>query len=218
MNKKRFFVTLVLLISLKSLCFGWVTVNGSEDAFIPPNNGLDSPGSSSKTMRQLVADAASHFFNGNSHIQIFLSRVELLDEDEKLSSLESILNDAAYDMSKALENYKELVEMAKITHYNECVIQLLKSYDYDGFQKENKILPSVFQDVKDYLIQGDVIGVYRKTYDDTDSICKTIDDLRSSLDLQLCLTIDKIRNLYHMIMKSALFGHYISLVFAQLNQ
>jgi hypothetical protein len=218
MKKKRAFVMFVLLISVKSLCFGWVTVNGSESAFTPPRNGLELSGSSSKTMRQLVAEAASHFFYANSHFQIFLGRVELLDEDENLSNLESILNDASYDMSKALENYKELVEMAKITPYNESVIQLLKNYDYDGFQEENKILPSVFQDVKEYLVQGDVIGVYQKIYDDTDSICKSIDDIKSNLDLQLCLTIDKIRNLSHMIMTSALFGHYIALVFAQLNQ
>ena len=224
MNKNiyRLCVTPLLLILLNSLCFGWVTVNGSERAFTcPPNcppNAALSASVSSKTIGQLVADAAGHFFNANSHFQIFLSRVERLDEEEKLSNLESILNDAAYDMSKALENYKELVEMAEISPYDERVIQLLKIFDYDGFREENNMLPSVFRDVKDYLIQGDIIGVYQKVYVDTGAISESIDDLKSGLDLKLYLTIDKIRNLHHMIMKSALFGHYVALVFAQLNQ
>jgi len=213
---KRVLILVPLLILFSTLSYGYIYADYSCLFF---NHCIDD-GSNEKTTQslgQMISEAGVFFLKASRDYQDFL---QYLEESEYQpvdnSILINTLDNAYENMKAAHTRYHEIWQMSKILDFNPMVLELLLRFDYKSFQKKKNLIPNVFDTVEKFLKKGDLSGIYEKTYIDTGVFLRKIDLLKTfhlghSINLPLCWEINQ------RILKSQLFGQYISQIFAEIN-
>jgi hypothetical protein len=68
--------------------------------------------------------------------------------------------------------------------YNPLIIAALKNYNYEGFQATARVDAAVFAEVKMYLLNGDIRGVYGKILADTANLITLLKKVKASVDAE----------------------------------
>ncbi len=113
--------------------------------------------------------------------------------------------------------YQELEIKANHTPYNQVVINKLLAFDYDSFQEEHGLLKDVFSEVKSYLVNGDVRGIYSRTSTYFDTLINTLESIKGELNVGKVPSNSHMWNLNQVCAKAHMFGQYVARVFLKKN-
>ena len=169
------------------------------------------------TIQDYIASGAEYFFDSYSNTILFMKKTESSSfEDLNYEELGTILDRALNSMNLANEAYVELKQAADHTPYNPVVINALKNYNFDGFQESTPVNAEIFTEVKMYLLNGDIRGVYGKILADTDNLIILIKKVKASVVERKFPPLTDVWNLNQAFSNTLLFGGYVSRLFHEL--
>ena len=207
----------LLIISSGLPVHARLVANSSEIAFDDApvgNNGEAATLSYSYNIRELVIISAGYYLKGQSHINALSEKVELSDiQKTSYYNLRVDVNNSIDNIYNAWYYYQQLESKADYTPYNEVVIRKLATFDYDRFQEKNGLIKDVFNDVKAYLIKGDVRGVYSRISSDIETIYYLLQDVQMYLYWGMIPGNEKMWNLNQQCARTLLYGQYVARVF-----
>lgn len=224
MRKKSFiFLSLmcVFILVIPFRGFSMYVANYSEQSFNEgePDTGTESKSSitSALTIKYLIIKSATYFFKGKSNIDLLASGLEAADiEAVNFYELQIIVNDALCNMKTARYYYQALKNKADNTPYNQTVISQLTVFDYDTFSAEIGLNGDIFNQVKGYLMMGDVRGTYARLYDYTDNIIAMLETVQKEVYYRDIPGIKNAWKLHQECAHMLLFGQYIAQIFQNL--
>jgi hypothetical protein len=185
---------------------------------VPVNSNQSSIQRLSPSLGQLSVEAAGFFLQSNSDYQAFLKKIELEEiygvNDDEL--IEPITN-AIENMEMAHSIYYQVWIISMNLERNPDILQKLAQVDYRSILEENRLIPSIFNEVEKYLKKGNMPGAFEKIYNATGDILQMMKSLKSiteanSIDIPLCWEVNQ------RLLESALFGQYISQVFSEIKK
>jgi hypothetical protein len=225
LTKKRFFIS-VLVVFLMALGttpgFGRYLLNSPSCPFEEPecDEGMSGGQSMSVTMGQThtissyVIQGAAYFFNSYSQTLLLTSGVEISDlNGADFTELRTYVDQAIAQMELARDTYVNLVAKANSTPYNQNMFEKLTAFDYKSFKKERELNSSIFNEVAAFLSNGDVRGIYTEILTRTESILKSLYDLKVVLDSNTLPDNSVMWKLNQNFSETKLFGQYAAEVF-----
>ncbi|MGD2090032.1 MAG: hypothetical protein PVH61_27900 [Candidatus Aminicenantes bacterium] len=218
---------IILTVIIGALLFSVAPVharlhsNSSEGAF----NGGDGTSSTGEatlacysTIRELIIKGAEYFFKAHSNINWLSENVETSDiYGADYYTLWWAVNSALDNMNMARYYYQELQYKANNTPYNQVVINKLMDFDYDSLQEQQSLLQDVFSEVKGYLKNGDVRGVYSRTSAYFDTLKNTLEAIKGELYAGKVPANAHMWNLNQVCAKAHMFGQYVARVFEDIK-
>lgn len=200
--------------------------NESDCAF---HNNCENGGSSGRSsvsgmvndgvsLGRLIAEGGGYFLQALSETHRFLGLIESSEvTGPDISAIREAVNAAISNAEKAQEIYKQLINLAAVTPYNEVVIDRLMVFDFEGFQKQTGLLPVIFNRVWAYLGTGDVRGIYQRFYDNTGDILDRLTIIKSVVDSGQLPPMSVAWRLNQKCAEYKLFGQYVAEVFYKLK-
>ncbi len=215
MRELKQFMVLIFLISITSIyVYGIISGNDSCRAYRSSCGG----GKEAATIKQYIIEGAGYYFKSHSYFQKLLNMVELSELngfDYKEAKI--IINEAVGNIESANETYLNLKNLADATPYDQDVIDLLKSFDYAGFQEKEELIHEIFQRVKGLLSNGEVTGVYIELHSNTSDILEGLNSVKNQIEERIFPDISLLWKLHQKYPKSLLFGQYVSMVFKEIK-
>ena len=219
---KKFTIIKILLVIMALTIFSanlfpWWLSNGSGTAYNNSSDGLNSPSSLNADIDQYIIEGAGYFLDSYSYTLQFMRKVELSGNRElNYTELSQLLDTALVNMQQARDTYKILKETAEITPYNPVVIEALKKFDYDRYGVINWLNKEIFAQVKSYLIDGRVTGIYSKLHADMSTMIYLLKLVKKYVDINLFPPVKVVRKLNQTYSMALLFGQYVAGVFDSL--
>jgi hypothetical protein len=191
--------------------------NHSDGAFTG-GDGSSSTGEATlacySTIRELIIKGAEYFFKAHADINLLSEKVEISDiYSADYYTLWGAVNSALDNLNMVRYYYQELQYKANNTPYNQVVINKLIYFDYDSFQEQNSLLKDVFSEVKGYLKNGDVRGIYSRTSAYFDILTKTLETIKGELYAGKVPGNALMWDLNQVCTKAHMFGQYVARVF-----
>jgi hypothetical protein len=213
----------ILLFLIGVLIFGASSIyarlhSNSSDSAFDEGDGTNSTGKAnlacSSTIRELIIKGAEYFFKAHSDINVLSEKIEISDiNGADYYMLWCTVNSALNNMNMARYYYQYLEIKANNTPYNQVVINKLLDFDYDSFQEENGLLKDVFSEVKSYLVNGNVRGIYIRTSIYFGSLINTLETIKEELEAGRVPDNSHMWNLNQICARSHMFGQYVARVF-----
>ncbi|MCP4151057.1 MAG: hypothetical protein GY757_25155 [bacterium] len=220
MEKKIIIIGLIVAVLGVLPVHGRLFSNTTPIAFIQDGGG-SSPTSvkaNSHSIRELVIISAGYYFKAQKNINYLSEIVELSDiQSTDFNSLQAVINESMNNVYYSWYYYQQLIVEANRTAYNEKVIKRLSEFDYDGFRSSKALVKDVFGDVKAYLINGDVRGVYCKLAADIAEIYFIIADIQKSAYRGEVPANEAMWTLNQKCATTLLFGQYVARVFEEIK-
>jgi hypothetical protein len=212
MKTIKIIVITTVFVSLYSYIYGFIVFNQGCKAF--PNQcdeGGDSVSTQSLSLGQLIIDAGGYFLQSNSDFQVVLKKIELSE-----TGLKDGLDQAVQSMSAANGKYFEIWITSLHLEYDYSVIEKLSQFEYNGYQIENILNPTIFQRVEGFLKQGNVRELFKKVFEDSSTILEKLKEIQTSLESGIKVDISSYWRLNQLYLEFALFGQYCSEVFIKM--
>lgn len=190
--------------------------NSSDGAFAGGDGTSSNEGANLAclSIEELIIKGAEYFFKAQANINSLSEKVEISDlYGPDFYTLWWTVNSALDNMNIARYYYQELQYKADNTPYNQVVINKLLDFDYDSFQEENGLLKDVFSEVKGYLKNGDVRGVFSRTLAYFDTLKNTLEAIKGELYAGKVPSNNHMWNLNQVCAKAHMFGQYVSRIF-----
>ena len=194
-----------------------LVANHSDGAFTG-GDGCNSTGEATlacySTIRELIIKGAEYFFKAYADINWLSENVEISDiYGADYYRLWWAVNSALDNMNMARYYYRELQNKANNTPYNQVVINKLLNFDYDTFQEQNSLIKDIFSEVKGYLVNGDVRGIYSHTSTYFDTLINTLEKIKGELYAGKVPANAHMWNLNQTCSKVHMFGQYVARIF-----
>jgi hypothetical protein len=190
--------------------------------------------SSSPSLGQLSINAAGFFLGANCDYQAFLKKIEITPLKEYTSQgrvrlditsnggviyrkLKNRIDKSIEDMEMAHSIYYRVWKMTESLERNPVVLEKLAQFDYRLMSDEKQLIPSIFNDVENFLKPGNLPGAFEKIFNDTGEILQGMKYIKSLLEANT-IDIAKCWEVNQRLLKSELFGQYISLVFTEIRK
>jgi hypothetical protein len=172
----------------------------------------------SGTVEDLVIKSATYFLKGKAYVDLLASRLEAAEIDGAcFNDYQTIVNDALDNMRMARYYYQSLKNKADITLYNQVVISKLRAFDYQSFMIENGLISDMFNQVRTYLVAGDVRGAYGRFLAYIDDIINILETVQKYV---YCWNFPKAATMWKLNQECAkmlLFGQYMAQVFYKIS-
>jgi hypothetical protein len=232
-NKMKQIISLSIIISV--LLMFTVNINGlmianeSNKAYCGGDSGDPCPPDTLKastkssyfpTIRELIIAGGGYMLKSSMYINGFLNKIELSGPSPNRTyykGLQGTLNSAIYYMEKARFAYFQLNNLAGETPYNQNVINRLIGFDYNSFQQEYKLFPSIFFKVKELLSLGDVTGVYSELYSYCNQILDLLYIIKRDVDTGIFPELSIVWDVNQYYSEFKLFGQYVARIFYCIN-
>lgn len=214
---KKFCLSILLVLGV--LVFtnnlsGYFAFNETCKAF--PDQ-CDRGGRESVTLGQLIIDGAGYFLQSNIEYQLFLKKVELSGPyGLNFPELQGIIDKAIENMELANTTYFQMWQTSTNLQYDQTVLDKLKLFNYRVYQKENNLNPKVFQEVEEFLKNGDVRGAYLWFYNRTGDILEKLEAIKASVDSNVFPELKKCWRLNQLILEAELFGQQVAEIFFEI--
>jgi hypothetical protein len=191
-------------------------MNGSTGGY---NESTQPPGIQCNiSMEILVTEGAGYFFQVHAKVQTLLNMVELKDiKYIDYIKLNQLVNSALINIINARLSFEELIKVAELTPYNLEVIEKLNCFDYENFLNEYRLNPSIFGIVRDYLVNGDITGIYKYTYGNLKKIEQFITTVQSLISKNRIPELEIFWRLNELCAEESLFGSYIARIFKEIK-
>jgi hypothetical protein len=170
----------------------------------------------SYTIRELIIKGAEYFFKAQADINLLSEKVEASDlNGADYYTLWCAVNSALDNMNIARYYYQELQYKANHTPYNQAAIAKLMAFDYERFQEEHDLIKDVFFEVKGYLVNGDVRGIYSRTSAYFDTLKNILEAIKGELYAGKIPTNAHMWDLNQTCAKVHMFGQYVARIFEE---
>ncbi len=222
-HKHRIF--LVLLVLFTAIIFAvnvypYINFNGVGGGYGSGGQG-ESPGIQSvesQSIEYYIQAAATYYLEANSHIQTLLKLVEQQDlQGIDYNKLQSEVKRALVSMQMARDTYGQLIRKAEATPYNETVLVKLRDFDYESFMEKNGLNPILFGLVRQYLQNGDITGMFKRTHADVTVMIDLLVKIRDIVSQYRLPDISLFRQLNETQALSSVFGSYAARVFSEIQ-
>ncbi len=120
---------------------------------------------------------------------------------------------ALKNINNAWQFYRQLETKANATPYNQKVKKQLATFNYSSFEDKHGLVKEIFKEVKPYLAQGDIRGIYSRLSSDMERIYYILEDIQYDLNQGIIPTNEKVWRLHQECAKTILFGQYVARVF-----
>ncbi len=212
------FVLVVLVVSVSPI-LAFVEANGSGTGY----GGGDGPDGSSSytgyfTIENYIEIAAGYYLKAKRDVDGLLAMVELQDiEGVWPEDMREAAESASDNINNALWAYDLLIQKAEATPYNSAVISTLNGFDYDGFMLEQGVVGEVFSEVKGFLKEGDITGVFKRKHSDCLKIAALLNSVKSEIYENNLPGLPGLWKLNRTFARSSLFGSYVAMVFFEIR-
>lgn len=208
----------IIILSFANISYSRLAHNWSDCAYEGECDGGESTSlintPMSISMHTYIVEGAGYFLDSHSSMQAFFNRVEMSDVNSvDFNELREILYKAIEDMEKAREAYYNLKIKADNTPYKMSMIEILMQFDFEEFQLENGLLPSIFEKVEYYLNKGNVRGLYATILSSNEEILYKLYEIKEVVDADQFPEITKLWRINQKYAEFQLFGQYTSEVF-----
>lgn len=213
----KIFVLVIILAVAQSNAFTIIWGNGAGGGYGNSADG-ESAVCGGSLIEYYIIEIAGHYLEAYSSILSFFNRVELADESSRDFFLwQSILNKAIIQMNQAQAAYDILIREAEAAPYNETVLSKLKNFNYYQFRIDRGLKIEIFQEVEEYLKQGDITGVFKRIRANFNEIGSRLTALHGEVSQGKMLALVSLWDLNELCSSTLLFGQYISRVFYALQ-
>ena len=166
------------------------------------------------SIRKLIVESAGHLLNSYSGMLTLLNRIEMSElNGPNLAEIRELTYRVIEDMEKANSTIQLLKTTADQTPYHQPVIQRLLTFNFDGLQMERGLNAVIFAEVKAYLSQGDIRGLYALFLDNSEEILDRLYTLKASVDANKLPDIHSLWRINQDYMSLILLGQHTSEVF-----
>jgi len=202
-------VVLVLMISGLSInVFSWWVVNHIEIVYPDPTGK-----STVSPITNYIAIGAGYFLKAYSNTLQLMNKIELSGINGTNTDEWNALSDKTlYNMTMAKETYMKLVKETESLPYNTSVLETLKQFNYDAFQSEISANKEIFDEVKAYLVKGDMKGVFVKILANTEKIEAVLTQVKEKIYDGVPAVVNDIYQVNQLFSSSLLFGQYVAQV------
>jgi hypothetical protein len=209
----KIFIGVFLAYAFSMSAFACICANGAGDGYIPEKtNGTN-------VIETYVIEGAGYFLNANSSILLLLNKVEMAElKGADYSEFRTILDDAVYNMKEAKLTYDNLIKTAEATPYNQNVITILKTFNYDAFAENNGLNSLIFKVVENHLGSGDITGSFKKINTKFTKIIDMLAAMSETISSNQTPDISALWKLNQESSQTLLFGQYIAQVFYELRK
>jgi len=202
-------VVLVLMISVLSVnAFSWWSGNHGEIVYPDPTGK-----STVSPITNYIAIGAGYFLKAYSNTLQLMNKIELSGINGINTDEWNALSDKTlYNMTMAKETYMKLVKETESLPYNTSVLETLKQFNYDAFQSEISANKEIFDEVKAYLVKGDMKGVFVKILANTEKIEAVLTQVKEKIYDGVPAVVNDIYQVNQLFSSSLLFGQYVAQV------
>lgn len=220
MNRK----SLVAVVLVMMCMFGFVMSgfsmfvgNYSEKSFTNPD-GWTPTVNASEIVKDLLIKGATSFLRGQSNSDELVSKLEAAElEGLDYFELQTLVSKGLANMKAACHYYQELDGLARNLSYNPRVIEQLKAFDYLSQAREYEVNMDIFSEVKSYLCEGNIRGVYARFYTYTSTIVRMLETVQAEIS---AVGNPDTLNIWRLNQECAhmhLFGQYIAQIFRKIK-
>ncbi len=213
-------LTGVILLLVSTNVFPAICHNGSGGGY----SDIDGTGVSSVSsidaylIEILVIEGAGYYLEANTAFQKLLGMVELQElHGLDMGKYGNALKDAIVGMNNAQAIYNLLIQIAETTPYNAAVQEKLATFDYMTFCEEKGLTITIFKKVENYLVAGDITGVYKETRASFEAISSQMFKIYMAHCSGQLTDIELYRQINEDFAQTSLFGSYVARIFTQLK-
>jgi hypothetical protein len=209
-SKKTFFAVLFAVITMlaaSSHIHGLIFVNDLKPVFV------DDEGQKSQEIERNVTTGASLFLRAQSQSLLLLNEYELsgIQTFNHKKALEYVEN-AIKLLEEAWTRYLNAGALGKNLGYYPVKLNVLNTFDYDGFILENQLNKDIAKRLQDYLNRGDIVGIYQQAADDIEAILITLNSIKEHLKAGIKPGSSLFFKLFQQYAESSLFGNYSTMM------
>lgn len=223
-TNKRFIskvlVGILILVGFTICGFPFICHNGAEGVYGSGSSTGSSTGGgeiNSISIEDYIVEGGGYYLKANSAIQTLLQMVEWQDfQGMDYNELQHVLDKAISNMYGAIFAYQILILKAEGTPYNEDVLKKLAEFDYQSFMEENRLNPYIFGEVEGYLKNGDITGIFRRTYFKFIDIVSRLYLIDAAISHNSLPGINVFRELNETAADVSIFGSYTARVFSNI--
>ena len=154
-------------------------------------------------------------FHGTWYLGVstFMNRFETAElTGADFAGMRDILSRVIDNLETAKVYYMFINYIAAYTPYREDVIERLKAFDYEDFQKHWGLYPNVFDRLNSYLCRGDVRGVFSVISKDIDLLLARLYTLKATIDSDKFPSVQSVWQLNQVFSDNIFFGQYFAMV------
>lgn len=223
--KHKHQIFMVLMVIFTAFLFvlnvyPFIFANGAGGGYEGSSEG-GSPGIQAvadQSVEYYIMTAGTYYLESSTQVQTLLKLVEQQDiQGINYTEMQSVVNRALNDMQMAKDTYEQLIRKAEATPYNEAFSAKLKNFDYESFAVKNSLNPNLFDLVRLYLQNGDITGMFKRTYADVTNMIDILYKIRESVSQNLMPDIGLFRQLNEKQALSSVFGSYAARVFSEIQ-
>jgi hypothetical protein len=224
--KHRQSIFMVLLVTFTAVIFAvnaypFIFANGAGGGY-GGNGDEGSTGIQSvdyQSIEYYIQAAGTYYLEANSNIQTILKLVEQQEiRGVNYFEMQMVVNRALYYMQMAKQTYWKLILEAEATPYNETALAKLRDFDYESFMEKNSFNPVLFDLVRQYLQNGDITGMFKRTYADVSVMIDLLVNIRDTVSQYRLPSISLFRQLNERQALASVFGSYAARVFSEINR
>lgn len=203
----------IVLLNMNGYCL--INFNGAGDGYEGPGKSLVG---TNNTIESYIIEGADYYLRAGSDIQALLAMVELQDSRGlDFAAANKLIDSAIANMKNVVAAYDKLIREAELTPYNETVQTALKTFNYDALVYSYGLNRLIFADVKYFLKNGDITGMFKKAHSDFSHILKLLQIARGEMAFYRQPGADVYREINERYSTASLFGSYAARVFSAIK-
>lgn len=214
---------IILMVAISINVFSMIYANNGDCAF---KSGCDEGGeggestfylpSSGGIMGMYIVEGAGYLLDARAGVSTFMSKFETTElTGADFVGMRDTLSKVIEKMEMANANFAFINYIAATSQYRESVIERLKTFDYDDFQKRWGLYPTVFDRVKGFLAVGDVRGVFSEISTDIGLLLERLYTLKAVLNADQFPSVQSVWQFNQAFSENIFFGQYMAMVMTE---
>lgn len=203
-----------LILTLNVRLYPLVIHNGVGTAY-----GDTGPKASltSNTIEDQIINAASYFLDASNQINQLLNHFELQAMNTiDTTTLVLVADNALVNIQKTKDIYGQIIKQAENSLYNPTVIKALANFPYETVGQQESLNTTILAEVETYLKNGNVTGVFKRTYDSLATIEGLLQNFKTQLNTDPNTAVSLAWDVNETTDQVLMFGSYVARVFAAL--
>ena len=198
------------VLTLLTFMVLFLTISGLEAVvWINDVCRLFPEGKSRGDIETLVTEGAALYLKANADLMNLCAESEIIPTKEyDFTRALSLVQSALGYLTEAKAKYLQAVQLGIAAGYLQEELDLLKTFDYDGFAAQHELNETIKDRVKGFLKNGDVTGFYQEAADQLETLTVTLKDIEKSLQSNLKPKVPTLWELIQKLSELTLFGNY----------
>ncbi len=194
----------IVLISILIFALQMPGVMVMNDIICPFRTGAEKV-----DMNESIVEGAARFLSSQGYIMLACAeyeRAELRMLDQQ--TMKNYILLAITEMKKARELYSTAKQIGEKIGYNEMRLQKFLAFDYEGFISAKNMNTVIATELKNKLVQGDIIAIHAKNIANVDSIIVCLAAIEAALNRNEKPDKAKMWELVELMSHATMYGNY----------